>query len=82
MNSGMLWFDNDKKTTFNNKIDQAANYYQKKYGHAPDICLVHPQMVSADKDNQFPALEVKASPTVLLHHFWLGTKQPIEKEIK
>lgn len=79
MITGMLWFDNDKKTTFNSKVDQAAKYYRKKYGHQPDICFVHPQMVSKETGNHPAKLEVKASPDILLHHFWLGTKQFAEE---
>lgn len=78
MITGMLWFDNDKKTTFNNKIDQAVKYYRKKYGQAPDICFVHPKMISAEKDAVPAKLEVKASPMILQHHFWIGTKQNAE----
>lgn len=74
MITGMLWFDNDKKTTLTSKIDEAANYYRKKYGQSPDICFVHPQMI-AEKEAIPAKIEIKPSPMVLLHHFWIGTKQ-------
>jgi hypothetical protein len=79
MVSGMLWFDNDKKSTFASKVDRAVQYYKKKYGQMPDVCFVHPQMVP-DGIAQPAKLEVKASPSILLHHFWIGTKQPADKE--
>lgn len=82
MISGMLWFDNDKKSTLTSKIDQAAKYYRKKYGQSPDICFVHPKMIAEDKQDAPAKLEVKASPAILLHHIWIGTKQPTEKEVK
>jgi hypothetical protein len=80
MITGMLWFDNEKKTTFSSKVDQAAKYYRKKYGHPADICYVHPQMVSGETESQSTKLEVKVSSSILLHHFWLGTKKPAEED--
>ena len=42
MNTGMLWFDNDPKTALVVKIERAAEYYLKKYGRKPNLCLIHP----------------------------------------
>ncbi len=44
MHTGMLWFDNSQ-TELNIKIQKAADYYHKKYGQVPDLCLVHPNML-------------------------------------
>ena len=46
MNNGMLWFDNDPSSTFSAKVVRAADYFWKKYGRIPDLCLVHPSMLS------------------------------------
>lgn len=79
MITGMLWFDNDQNTTLTNKIDRAAQYYKKKYGQSPDVCFVHPKMIEAVTESKDPrAMEVRASETILLHHFWIG-KREIEK---
>jgi hypothetical protein len=76
MITGMLWFDNDQKTTLANKIDRAAQYYKKKYGQAPDVCFVHPKMIELAASNKdLAAMEIKASETVLLHHFWIGRRE-------
>ena len=45
MNVGMLWFDNDPGTALAAKVARAADYYSKKYGLVPDLCLVHPSML-------------------------------------
>ena len=42
MNTGMLWFDNDPKTALTAKIERAVDYYHKKYGRKPNLCLIHP----------------------------------------
>lgn len=79
MITGMLWFDNDQNTTLTNKIDRAAQYYKKKYGHSPDVCFVHPTMIEAAAESkQTAAMEIKASEMILLHHLWIGRRE-IEK---
>ena len=75
MITGMLWFDNDKQTTLTSKIDRATQYYRKKYGQSPDICFVHPQMIAGAEQPAPTKVEVKASPAILLHHFWIGNKE-------
>jgi hypothetical protein len=45
MNIGMLWFDNDPKSSLDLKIERAARYYQVKYGKSPTLCFVHPSML-------------------------------------
>ena len=48
MHTGMLWFDNSQ-TALNIKIQKAVDYYHKKYGHVPDLCLVHPSMLEKNE---------------------------------
>ena len=71
MDIGMLWFDNDPKTDLATKLIKASSYYLKKYGKAPNLCFVHPSMIS-----QFTAktegLEIRQNPVIRPHHFWLG----------
>ena len=50
MHTGMLWFDNST-TTLNVKIQKAMEYYRKKYGCIPDLCLVHPSMMENNAKN-------------------------------
>lgn len=77
MFTGMLWFDNDKNSTLTNKVGQAAEYYHKKYGQQPNLCLVHPRMVESEAERLSPAgsVEIQPSPDILLHHFWIGVKK-------
>ena len=84
MNIGMLWFDNDPKSAFNTKIQRAATYYHDKYGRTPNVCFVHPSMLSEENKSgdetqekeistlKSVALKVKTSPSVLPNHFWIG----------
>ena len=72
MHTGMLWFD-DSPTTLTIKIQKAVDYYQKKYGRLPDLCLVHPNML---KDNKLDAGKITVRPyrPVLPGHIWVGVE--------
>jgi hypothetical protein len=71
MNVGMLWFDNDIKSEIKTKIKRAAVYYQKKYGQVPNLCYVHPSMVSGEAARA-DGIEIRTTKSVLPHHFWIG----------
>jgi hypothetical protein len=73
MNTGMLWFDNDPKIDFLTKIQRATEYYQSKYGQKPDLCYVHPSMMT-EKPPRATGIEVQGNQMVLPNHFWLGVK--------
>ena len=75
MHTGMLWFDNSQ-TALNIKIQKAVDYYHKKYGRTPDLCLVHPSMLEAQEKNQRTVevnkLTVRSYRPVLPGHIWIG----------
>jgi hypothetical protein len=71
MHTGMLWFD-DSQTALNVKIKKAVDYYHKKYGRTPDLCLVHPSML---KDTVVEEkVTVRAYRPVLPGHIWVGVE--------
>ena len=70
MHTGMLWFNNDKAMTLEQKIKQAVDYYQKKYGRVPDLCLVHPSMMEGQTLSN--KLTVRPYRPVLPGHIWIG----------
>ena len=86
MDIGMLWFDNDKKSDYEAKIERAVTYYRNKYGKAPNLCFVHPCMIpkNGGQENDqvnFPSdttplnsqgVEIRISKTMLPNHFWIG----------
>ena len=75
MHTGMLWFDNSQ-TALTIKIQKAVDYYHKKYGRTPDLCLVHPSMLDASERNQHQLelnkLTVRPYRPVLPGHIWIG----------
>jgi hypothetical protein len=66
----MLWFDNSS-ATLESKIQKAADYYHKKYGRMPDLCLVHPNMFKDAKLND-GKITVRPYRPVLPGHIWIG----------
>ena len=73
MHTGMLWFDNSQ-TALNIKIQKAVDYYHKKYGRTPDLCLVHPSMLDAQNQRQLEINKLTVRPyrPVLPGHIWIG----------
>jgi hypothetical protein len=75
MKTGMLWFDNDPQLDLPNKITRAAAYYQKKYGQKPNLCFVHPSMLS-DKSLQ-EGFEIRPTKMIMPNHIWIGIDELI-----
>jgi hypothetical protein len=68
----MLWFDNSQ-AALNTKIQKAVDYYHKKYGRIPDLCLVHPSMLEKNqKQLEVNKLTVRPYRPVLPGHIWIG----------
>jgi hypothetical protein len=79
MDIGMLWYDNDPKKALAEKVDQAASFYNKKYGKTPDLCFVHPSMTQ-DGRSQAGIVEIRASGSVLPNYFWIGVNEKQDGE--
>jgi hypothetical protein len=72
MHTGMLWFDNST-STLNQKILKAMDYYQKKYGRRPSLCLINPSMLETNqKKLEIDGLTVRPYRPVLPGHIWIG----------
>ena len=69
MDTGMLWYDNDPKTTLRDKIIRAAEFYRRKYGLTPTCCLVNTkQWEKVD----LGVLKVRYADNILPFHLWIG----------
>ena len=81
MHTGMLWFDNSQ-TALTVKIQKAVEYYHKKYGRTPDLCLVHPSMLDEDQRGkrqiEVCKLTVRPYRPVLPGHIWIGREDAEE----
>ncbi|MBI4760527.1 MAG: hypothetical protein ACOYYF_17895 [Chloroflexota bacterium] len=72
MHTGMLWFDNSP-AALDVKIQKAMDYYQKKFGRRPDLCLVHPSMLK-EQTLKEEKITVRAYRPVLPGHLWIGVE--------
>ncbi len=75
MHTGMLWFDNDPRTTLSIKIQKAMDYYRQKYGRVPDLCLVNPGMMeSGEKQLELGKLIIRPYQSMMPGHIWIGVE--------
>jgi hypothetical protein len=50
-----------------------VDYYNKKYGRSPDLCLVHPSMLETNQRQlEINKLTVRPYRPVLPGHIWIG----------
>jgi hypothetical protein len=70
MNVGMMWLDDDKRRSLEEKVQRAADHYREKYGRLPELCLVNTKMLGDAKS--IGKIKVIPIKTVLPYHFWLG----------
>ena len=79
MHTGLMWFDNDPKTALAVKIRKASDYYSKKFGRQPDICLVNPSMLggqaSETVEEHGRQITVRPYRPVLPGHLWIGVEE-------
>lgn len=67
----MLWYDDDKTRTLEDKVRRAADYYRTKYGRLPTLCLISPGSLSGGPDS-VAKIKLQTAHNVLPHHFWIG----------
>lgn len=72
MDIGMLWYDDDAKRKFDEKVARAVEFYRAKYGVQPTECFVHPGMLAADQPPTAAGVRLRPNRTIIKNHFWLG----------
>ncbi|MBN2554932.1 MAG: hypothetical protein JXA97_03245 [Anaerolineales bacterium] len=80
MNVGMLWLDSNTRLDVSTRVQSAAEYYRKKYGRNPTLCVIHPEMVDESTPKHVGAIEIRMNSCVLANHFWLGIEEESHKE--
>ena len=71
MQAGMMWFDNDQQRTLAMKVKTAAEYYQKKYGRTPNLCMVNPSMIP-EKMPEDINVSIRPYQPIVSGHLWIG----------
>ena len=70
--TGMLWLD-DSQTSLEDKVRNAAAYYQQKYGQAPTWCLANAGQLA--EKTAVDGIAVKPSTSTLKDHLFMGVGQ-------
>src|SRR5690242_12970884 len=68
----LVWYDDSPKKSVQEKIDEAIDRFQDRFGFAPDQCLV-----SAGLDIQHPHLTVRPVHYVRPHYFQVGCEDEV-----
>jgi hypothetical protein len=71
MHTGMLWLSTDANKSLSTKIQEAVDYYVKKYGRTPDLCMVHPSMLVNGTGGTSP-IAIRPYRPILPGHIWIG----------
>jgi hypothetical protein len=81
MNIGMMWFDNDPKTSLDTKVLKAADFYRHKYGRSPDLCMVNPANLAKTNPQSEPMLAgrilIQPLRSVMPGHLWIGVDEKL-----
>ncbi|MFL7791889.1 MAG: hypothetical protein AB8I69_07100 [Anaerolineae bacterium] len=76
MEIGLLWFDDNKKKSLEEKVNEAKAAYCAKSrfsGQKPDTCFVHRSMLPEGQDTaQMDGVRIAASATIPPYHFFIG----------
>ena len=70
LTKGMLWVDDTAGRPLVRKVEQAASYYQSKYGAMPNICYVHPSALSdaITSEGRIRILEARVGADAAIFH--------------
>lgn len=66
--SGWMWFDNDPKTSLDDKLRQASERYRQKFGQKPRLCYVNGSAL-ADSQSAGGALQMRSAGNVSPGYF-------------
>lgn len=73
----MLWYDNNPKSTVEQKVLRAAEYFEKKYNKYPTTCIVNTGVFDSIKKHEEDTPEVNGikligSKLVLKNYLQIG----------
>lgn len=74
MREGMLWYDSENQKGIKEKIAEAVDFFQTKYGYLPCACYVNPQSLNGELSfNTW--VKVESSERIIKNHIWLEFPQ-------
>ncbi len=76
MREGLLWFDDDPRRPFEQKVEEAVERYVQKFGETPNTCCVNPGSLP-ENVRVHAGVVIRALPTVLPNHFLVGVSREL-----
>jgi hypothetical protein len=79
MEIGLLWCDDGKKKTLEEKVNEVVATYRSKprfAGKKPDTCYVHPSMLGEEREIYINGVRVVATSIIAPHHLLVGVEEP------
>ena len=77
---GELWYDDDERSTLQEKITRALEYYAKKSLKFSTV-FVHPSMMYGVNGTSQSDIQVRSSSYVLPGHFWFCNLKKRERAV-
>ncbi len=77
MQVGLLWFDDEKKKTLEEKVQRAVTHYLQKFGQRPSVCYLNPVTMNGGPE-AVSGVQLRTAKNVLMHHFWIGLEESAE----
>jgi len=74
MKVGLLWFDDDAKRPFSQKVELASQRYLQKFGVKPDTCYVNPETLPSN-DSTVNGIRIVPTQFILPNHYWVGVSE-------
>ncbi|MAT43481.1 MAG: hypothetical protein CL609_14185 [Anaerolineaceae bacterium] len=74
MTTGMFWFDQEKSKSIQERIFNAAIYFQEKFGIFPTVCYLNPENKFTGFTENFH-IEILYTGSIQPNHLWLGVKE-------
>jgi hypothetical protein len=76
MNVGMLWFDDNKETTFEQKIKAVKERFNKKYSAKYGLCnMCYVNQLMIKEEIIVEGITIKQSKTIMKNLFWIGNNE-------
>jgi hypothetical protein len=71
---GMIWGSFDMKIPIVNRIREAVDYFEKKYGVFPDLIFVNPETLG-NGEVDLNGIKIVPDSTVLKNNFYIYCKK-------
>lgn len=72
MTLGELRFVDNPRSDLEAVVRQAARDYERKYGQAPNLALVHPSLLKGRPRRSLGRLRLESARNVLPNYVWIG----------